>query len=61
MKNNKNRFKPTCFLTNDQRKADQKRTVAEIFEWLETTLEFLDKFRTIEAKAFNERIRRGEI
>jgi hypothetical protein len=61
MKKNNKPFKPTYFLSDQQIKDYQQWSVAEIFEWLETTNEFLNKFRTPEAKAFNQKIRKGEI
>ena len=59
MELNNKTFKPTYFLTDEQIKEYQKWTVAQIFEWLQSTNEFLYKCRTPQAKMINEKIRKG--
>ncbi len=47
-------------VTDEQIKEHQQRTVAQIFEWLESTNEFLYKFQTEEERERMHKIRRGE-
>ena len=61
MESNNKAFNPTYYLTDEQIKHYQKWSSVQIFKWLETTHEFLNKHRTRGAKAFNDKIRRGEI
>jgi hypothetical protein len=61
MKKNNQEFKPTYFLTDEQIEKYKNLSSSQIFEWLETTNEFLYKCRTPEAKAFSAKLRRGEI
>lgn len=47
-------------VTDEQIKEHQQRTVEQIFEWLESTNEFLYKFQTAEERERMHKIRRGE-
>lgn len=47
-------------VTDEQIKEHQQRTVEEIFEWLESTNEFLAKFQTPEERERMLKIRKGE-
>ena len=48
------------FVTDEQIREHQQRSVAEIFEWLESTLEFIYRFQTPEERERMHKIRRGE-
>lgn len=61
MEKNNQQFIPTYFLTDEQIKKYREWSSVEIFEWIESTNEFLYRFRTPKAKEFNAKIRRGEI
>ncbi|MEO8148414.1 MAG: hypothetical protein ABI723_12285 [Bacteroidia bacterium] len=47
-------------VTDEQIKEHQQRTVEEIFEWLESTNEFLYKFQTAEERERMNKTRKGE-
>lgn len=47
-------------VTDEQIRQHRQRTVAEIFEWLETTNEFLYNFQTPEERERMHKIRKGE-
>lgn len=47
-------------VTDEQIKEHRQRSVKEIFEWLETTNEFLWKFQTPVEKERMMKIRKGE-
>ena len=60
-KNNKQKQKGFYYsVTDEQIKEHRQRTVNEIFEWLETTNEFLWKFQTSKARERMMKIRRGD-
>lgn len=48
------------YVTDEQIREHQKRSVTEIFEWLESTNEFLFRFQTPEARENWFKLRRGE-
>ena len=47
-------------VTDEQIRQHRQRTVAEIFEWLETTNEFLYRFQTPTERERMHKIRKGE-
>lgn len=47
-------------VTDEQIREHQQRTVAEVFEWLESTLQFVYKMQTPEERERMNKIRRGE-
>lgn len=47
-------------VTDEQIRQHKQRTVAEIFEWLESTNKFLWDFQTPEERVRMHKIRRGE-
>jgi hypothetical protein len=47
-------------VTDEQIREHQQRTTNEIFEWLETTLEFIYRFQTPEERERMNKIRKGE-
>ncbi len=57
MKNNI-QFRQTYFLIDQRIKDYQKWSTIQIFEWLETTNEFLFQLRTAEAKSIANKIRK---
>lgn len=61
MESNNKPFKHTYYLTDEQIKHYQKWSSIQIFEWLETTTVFLNKHRTLDAKVFNAKLRKGKI
>ena len=48
------------YVTDEQIQEHQKRNFLEIFEWLESTNEFLFRFQTPEARKNWFKLRRGE-
>lgn len=49
------------FVTDEQIREHQQRSVLEILEWIESTNEFLYRFQTPEARAYWMKIRKGEM
>lgn len=47
-------------VTDEQIREHQQRSVKQIFEWLETTLEFIYKMQTPEERKRMNQIRKGE-
>lgn len=47
-------------VTDEQIREHQQRSVAEIFEWLESTLEFIYRFQTPEERERMHKIKKGE-
>ncbi len=47
-------------VTDEQIRMHQSRSVDEIFEWLESTNQFLNEFMTPEEKERMHKIRKGE-
>ena len=47
-------------VTDEQIREHQQRSVKEIFEWLESTLEFIYRFQTPRERERMNKIRRGE-
>ena len=47
-------------VTDEQIREHQQRTVKQIFEWLESTLEFIHRFQTPEERERMNKIRKGE-
>ena len=59
-KNTEEKTELLYYVTDEQIREHQKRSVREIFEWLETTNEFLFRFQTPEARENWFKLRRGE-
>ncbi len=47
-------------VTDEQIAEHQKRSIEEIFEWLQSTNDFLEMVKTPEEKLRSEKIKRGE-
>jgi hypothetical protein len=58
---NPDRFEYYYEVTPEQIKQHQQRSVAEIFAWIENTLELLDQLQSPEAKENWKRLRRNNI
>ncbi|CAN5463285.1 hypothetical protein BH11BAC1_BH11BAC1_02050 [soil metagenome] len=53
-------FEFTYSVTDDQIREHQQRTVSEIFEWLNSTVDFIYRMQTPEERKRWQEIRNGE-